>query len=189
MPDSDRLRPSPRGVSGLIGAGEKPTVRKSLIVATCWGVEMTPSKFDTERHSQTCIMRHRLRAVSALLFSIAMSVACWRELGRAFPRPPDDLLVTAGIPAFMAVAVYFFVAIKCVWERLWFGPVAMYLVISASEAFEPRLVSPVIGSLRIASLALWAWATVIGVTFVWSAFAGNRAKASKGSPPAGSGIG
>ncbi len=129
-------------------------------------------------------MRNRLRAVSALFFSIVMSVACWREIGRAFPGPSDGLIVNAGIPAFAAFAVYLFVAIKCVWERLWFGPVAAYLVISVGKAFEPHLVSPFIGAARIASLALWMWTAVIGTVFVWFSFADDGTKPNRKSRPA-----
>ena len=146
---------------------------------------MTWPRFNPETHAQTCVMRHRVRAASLALFSLFMSVVCWHEIGRPFPGPPDGLMVTAGIPAFAALAIYLFVTIACIWERLWIGPVAGGLVISSVEMVGAQLVSPFIAAARIVSLALWVWTTAIGIGFVWSAFVPDHAKDHTGSPPAG----
>jgi len=131
---------------------------------------------DPEAHSALCVMRYRLRAAYAMLFSAIISLVSWHQMGRPFPGPPDPLNVVVGQVVFMTVLVYLFVAFKCTWERLWLGPVAAALAIDLVEMFGPGLVSQDIGPLRIASLVLWLWSFLVSAIFVASAFGRSRAR-------------
>jgi hypothetical protein len=94
-----------------------------------------------------------------------------------------------GLPVLAGIAIYLFLTIRSLWERLWVGPVAAALLVSAVEAFEPRLVSPMIGVLRFVSLALWLSSLVVGAVLVASAFrtGGPYTRLAHGRParPAG----
>jgi len=131
---------------------------------------------DPEAHRASCVMRYRLRAACAMVFSLSLSWASWREIGRPFPGPPDPLNVVVGQVVFAAALVYLFIAFKCAWERLWLGPVAAAIAIGVVEMFGPGLVSHVIDLLRVVSLVFWLWSLVVSAIFVVSAFGPGRAR-------------
>lgn len=143
---------------------------------------------DPEAHSPLCVMRYRLRAANAMLFSAILSLVSWHQMSRPFPGPPDPLNVVVGQVVFMTVLVYLFIAFKCVWERLWLGPVAAAIAIDVVEMFGPGLVSQVIGLLRVVSLALWLWSFLISAIFVASAFGPGRARQGADVPAGPSGM-
>lgn len=125
---------------------------------------------DPTEHRASCVMRYRLRAASAMIFSFVLSWVSLREMGRPFPGPSNPLNVVVGQVVLAMALVYLFIAFKCAWERLWLGPVVAAIVIDLVEMFGPRLVSQGIGPLRTASLALWLWSFLVSAIFVASAF-------------------
>lgn len=134
---------------------------------------MTKSGNDT-RHPQSCILYNRLYAVLAMLFSVGMSLSSWHDIGRPFSGVPQPFRMIFGLPVIAAVAVYLFFTIRCVWERLWLGPVAVDSLILVVKAFEPQLVLNIVGVLKIVSLALWIMSLAISMNFVRSAFRGGK---------------
>jgi hypothetical protein len=134
-------------------------------------------------HSELCVAHNRLYATLAMVYSLGMSASCWFELDKPFPGPPQPLTVVLGVPAFAFLSVYLFLALKCIWERLWLGPAAANFLIVCVKMFDPDLVARGIGALRIVSLVLWLWTLLVSFVFVKSAFAPNKMRTPTGADP------
>jgi hypothetical protein len=134
-------------------------------------------------HRQFCVIRNKRLALLALLTSVAMLMASFRELYRPIMRvrmPVSVILVLVYMIGVMALSI---VRVRCSHERLWLGIAVTGVTVLFVRGWFPVLVAHEIKVIRILDLLLWSGATLVSIWFVRSAF---RSPARGVSPPGSS---
>ena len=123
----------------------------------------------TGTHWRNCIVRNRLTAYSALVYSTALLWGSIRELHRPFPAVHLSFREHWASGYGTILLVYLFWRVRCARERLWLGIALLYDAIFAARVLIPTLVAPAMGIIKILVLLLWAVATIVSISFAVSA--------------------
>jgi hypothetical protein len=124
------------------------------------------------------VIRNRTLALLALLFSVAILLAGFRELYRPFLRTREPLFVSAGMVYMIGLMALSAVRVKCSHERLWLGIALTGSIVLLIKGWFPDFVAPAITTVRLVLVLLWLGATLVSVRFVMSAFGTGPSRGS-----------
>jgi len=122
-----------------------------------------------DTHRPNCIVRNRLTAYSALVYSMGSLWAAVGELHTPYPIIRLSFREHWVLGYGTIILLCFFWRVRCARERLWLGIALSYDAIFAARMLIPNLVAAATGIIRAISLFLWIFATLLSLFFVVSA--------------------
>ena len=123
----------------------------------------------TNRHWPTCIVRNRLTAYLAVIYSTGMVWASAHQLRKPFSGVHFSSLEQWVLVYGSALLLCFFIIVKCAYERLWLGMALLSDGIRVAPTLFPNILASATRSIRTSVLILWAAAELVSLFFAVSA--------------------